>query len=61
MHGDAFTDFDVAALPVKTTTSESKNGKKVYRVGHMTGVRAGGGGPEIQLKTLNGDMFILSR
>ncbi len=61
MNGDVYTDFDVAALPVRTQTNNSKNGKKVYKVGHMTGVRAGKGGPEIELKTLNGDMFILSR
>jgi len=61
MNGEAYTDFDVAALPVRTTTSNSRNGKKVYKVGHMTGVRAGKGGPEIELNTLNGDMFILSR
>jgi hypothetical protein len=52
MNGEAYTDFDMAALPFKTTTSNSRNGKKVYKVGHMTGVRAGKGGPEIELKTL---------
>jgi len=61
MNGDVYTDFNVAGLPVRTTTSDSRNGKKVYKVGHTTGVRAGKGGPEIELKTLNGDMFILSR
>jgi DUF4097 and DUF4098 domain-containing protein YvlB len=61
MNGDVYTDFEVAALPVRTTTSNSQNGKRVYKVGHMTGVRAGEGGPEIELKTLNGDLFILSR
>jgi hypothetical protein len=60
MNGEVYTDFDVAALPVKTSTSQSRNGKKVYKVGHMTGVRAGRGGPEIEMKTLNGDMYILS-
>ena len=60
MNGEAYTDFEMAALPVKTTTSSSRNGKKTYQVDHMTGVRAGSGGPEIELKTLNGDMFILS-
>jgi len=61
MNGDAFTDFEVSSLPTRTKTSNSKNGKQVYKVGHMSGVRAGKGGPEIELNTLNGDMFILSK
>jgi hypothetical protein len=61
MNGKAFTDFEVSPLPVKTTSSNSENGKKVYRLAHLTGVRAGKGGPEIELHTLNGDMFILRK
>ncbi|UCG51769.1 MAG: hypothetical protein JSW58_16610 [Candidatus Latescibacterota bacterium] len=61
MNGEVYTDFEVAALPVRTKKSNSRNGKKTYKVGHMSGVRAGKGGPEIELNTLNGDMFILSR
>lgn len=61
MNGDLFTDFEVEALPGKTKTSKTRNGKKVYQVARMSGVRAGKGGPEIELNTLNGDMFILSK
>jgi hypothetical protein len=61
MNGEVFTDFEVGALPARTKTTNSRDGKKVYQVRHTTGVRAGRGGPEFELNTLNGDMFILSR
>jgi hypothetical protein len=61
MNGEVFTDFEVDALPSKTSKSHKKNGKNVYKIAHTTGVRAGRGGPEFELNTLNGDMFILSR
>jgi uncharacterized protein (UPF0335 family) len=61
MNGEAFTDFEVEPLPMKTKATDSENGKKVYRMMHLTGIRAGNGGPEIVLNTLNGDMYILSR
>jgi len=61
MNGEVFTDFEVDALPARTKKNHKKNGKNVYTIAHTTGVRAGGGGPEFELNTLNGDMFILSR
>lgn len=61
MHGEAFTDFEVAALPSRTERSREVDGKSVFRVRHSTGIRAGGGGPEFELETLNGDMFILRK
>ncbi len=61
MNGEVFTDFEVDALPSKTHKDHKKNGKNVYKIAHTTGVRAGRGGPEFELNTLNGDMFILSR
>jgi len=61
MNGEAFTDFEVASLPGKTKTVREGNGHKVYKVSRMSGVRAGRGGPEIEIHTLNGDMFILSK
>ena len=61
MNGEVFTDFEVDALPGKTEKTHDRNGKNVYMIARMSGVRAGRGGPEIELNTLNGDMFILSR
>jgi hypothetical protein len=61
MNGEVFTDFELDALPPRTERSESKNGKNMVRIARSTGVRAGMGGPEFELRTLNGDMFILSK
>jgi hypothetical protein len=61
MNGEAFTDFEVTSIPGRTIASNTRNGKSVYKVSRMSGVRAGKGGPSIELNTLNGDMFILSR
>lgn len=61
MNGEVFTDFEVDALPGKTETTHDRNGKNVYMIARMSGIRAGKGGPEIEMNTLNGDMFILSR
>jgi DUF4097 and DUF4098 domain-containing protein YvlB len=61
MNGEVFTDFEVDAIPSKIKRDIKKNGKNIYRISHTTGVRAGRGGPEFELNTLNGDMFILSR
>ncbi|MBU1699563.1 MAG: hypothetical protein KJ970_20750 [Candidatus Eisenbacteria bacterium] len=61
MNGEVFTDFEVVSLPGRSEMSEKKNGKSAYKVTHMSGVRAGTGGPECELHTLNGDMFILSQ
>jgi hypothetical protein len=61
MNGEAFTDFEVSSLPVRTKKSRADKGRKIYKLGHSSGIRAGNGGPEIEMNTLNGDMFILSK
>jgi hypothetical protein len=59
-HGDLLTDFDVEALPTTARSQpESKNGRFIYRSNQYTLVRAGGGGPELTLETLNGDVRVL--
>jgi hypothetical protein len=60
-NGDIFTDFEVERLPAKTFASSQKNGRTVYKAGHLCGVRAGQGGPEIELDGFNGDMYILKK
>jgi hypothetical protein len=64
MHGEVYSDFDVTALPkaapVRAERPE-KGGKYVYRSDGFVGVRAGRGGPEIRLETLNGDILIAKR
>jgi hypothetical protein len=60
-NGEIFTDFEVESLPSKAFTASNKNGKRVYKAGHICGVRAGQGGPEIAMDGFNGDMFILKK
>ena len=60
MHGGMYTDYDVAALPPEAVAPERRGGKFVYHRSDMAGVRIGGGGIDLKLKTLNGDIFIRS-
>ena len=58
MNGGMYTDFDVVALPTEPAAAENQNGKYVFRRRGVTSVRIGSGGPELRMKTLNGDIFI---
>jgi hypothetical protein len=59
-HGGLFTDFDVkpVAEAVRAET-DPRSGRTVYRSRQYTVVRAGTGGPELTLDTLNGDVRVL--
>ncbi len=61
LNGDMFTDFEVIPLPQEPATTERRNGKFVYRMQDAARVRVGGGGPELSLKTLNGNIYVRSR
>ena len=59
-HGGLFTDFDVTPVAARPTAApERRDGRFVYRSGGFTLVRAGRGGPEITLETLNGDVRVV--
>ncbi len=58
-NGEIFSDYPVSYLPAEHFSTVEKNGKTVYKAGHLCGVRAGKGGPKIKMKGFNGDMFIL--
>ena len=60
LNGGAYTDFDASLLPT-TAAAQQLNGKFIYRAGKSTGIRIGAGGPEINFKTLNGDIRIVKR
>jgi len=60
-NGDVFSDFPVTYLPTQSHKTEKKAGKKIYKTGRTMGIRAGKGGPEIELDGFNGDMFILKK
>lgn len=59
-NGGLFTDFDVEPLQQAMNVSMQRQGEKfVYRSNGFTSVRAGGGGPQLTLQTLNGDVRVL--
>jgi len=60
--GDVLTDFDVSTSPQSTVVDRSDDAGR-YRVRLEREVRAtvGGGGPEMQFKTFNGDIYIRKR
>jgi DUF4097 and DUF4098 domain-containing protein YvlB len=53
MHGGVYADFDVTTRPT-TVKGEISGNRFVYRTGGNMKVRAGKGGPEISLHTMNG-------
>ena len=57
-NGEIYSDFPVTYLPARAATSSRREGKYVYKSDRSFGVRAGRGGPEIRLDTLNGDILI---
>ena len=59
-HGGLFTDFDVHAVAATPLVDRSQgDGRVVYRSNAYTVVRAGSGGPQLTLETLNGDVRVL--
>jgi hypothetical protein len=59
-NGELLTDFDVESLPVRAeAATESRNGRFVFRSNQYTTVRAGRGGPDVTLETLDGDVRVL--
>lgn len=58
MHGGMYTDYDVTSLPVEAATSEKRDGRFVYRHGGATAVRIGSGAIELDIKTINGEIFV---
>jgi DUF4097 and DUF4098 domain-containing protein YvlB len=61
--GDVFTDFDVTAQqdPARVERNGDANGVYRVRMQRFTRYAIGGGGPEIQLRTFNGDVMIRKR
>ena len=59
LHGGVYADFDVTTLPT-TVKGEISGNRFVYRTGGNMKVRAGKGGPELSLRTLNGSIRLHS-
>lgn len=60
-NGNAYSDFPVTSLPARPPVRDESKGKFVYKSDRSIGVRAGRGGPEIALDTMNGDILIKKR
>lgn len=60
-NGNAYTDFDVTALPSRPPVREQHDGKFVYKSHQFYGVRVAHGGPELKFDAFNGDIRIRNR
>jgi DUF4097 and DUF4098 domain-containing protein YvlB len=61
LNGGMYTDYEVYAAAIEPAGATRQNGKFVLRRGGATAVRVGAGGPELRMKTVNGDIFIRDR
>jgi Putative adhesin len=60
--GDVWTDFDIVVQPQEAVVERGGgDGRNQVRMERETRVTIGGGGPEIQFKTFNGDITIRKR
>lgn len=61
-NGEIYTDFDVQVTTQPATVEQQRQGGK-YRLEVEQEVRGtvGGGGPEVQLRTFNGDIYLRKR
>jgi hypothetical protein len=61
-NGEIYSDFDVELLPSQADVKQGRSGGR-YRLEVEREVRGrvGGGGPEIQLRTFNGDIMLRKR
>lgn len=61
--GDVYTDFDVVAEddPPTIERDADAGGRNRIRIRRQTRYAIGGGGPDIQLRTFNGDIMIRKR
>lgn len=57
MHGDAYTDFEVAPMPTQVSIDRSAGGRR-FRLDRIRKLRVGAGGLEYRFKTLNGTIKI---
>lgn len=58
-NGDIQSDFPVAALSLPATVeSVEEDGRSIYRIQKLSGVRIGAGGPTYSVASINGDVRI---
>lgn len=58
-NGDIKSDFPVDALSMPATVEQVvENGRSIYRIQKLSGVRIGAGGPTYSVASINGDVLI---
>jgi hypothetical protein len=58
-NGGLYTDFDAVPMPSPSSPMTRQGGRLVMRGNEFAHVRVGGGGPQLTLETLNGDVRVL--
>ncbi len=61
VNGHVYTDFDVSALPMSVGTTETKNGKFIYKGDRSQAGRIGKGGPMLDFETINGSVHLFTK
>lgn len=57
-NGEIYSDFPVTYIPSKPGAGKREGGKYVYKSNRSQSIRIGKGGPEINMDTLNGNIYI---
>jgi hypothetical protein len=57
-NGEIFTDFDVQVRPAAPQTTRGARGGTRIEVNNAISGAINGGGPEFELRTYNGDIFV---
>lgn len=59
MNGEMYSSFDFEYLDPAVEIVKSSNSERVkYKINEKTGIQIGSGGPELIIKTLNGNMYL---
>ncbi len=57
LNGGFYTDFDTTPF-VQAIEPERRDGRNIWRRDRSTQVRIGGGGPQLRMETVNGDVLL---
>jgi hypothetical protein len=61
INGHVYADVDAAPLPMSVGTTQTANGKFIYRGDRWQSGRFGTGGPELDFETVNGSVHLYTK
>ena len=61
VNGHVYADFDVTPLPMSVGTTETRNGRFIYKGDRSQSGRIGKGGPELNFETVNGNVRLQTK